>query len=187
MTRPTRRRFLRSAAVLGAGLCSGPNGLMAGSAQASVVGADAFGALQPPDPQGLMLPPEFSARVVAVAERKPIPSAASAWHRAPDGGATFARPDGGWVYVSNSERSVGRGGARALAFNAEGEIIDAYSVLSGTTRNCAGGAGPGGYGGRPRLACSILSHIDRIGPLGFDRVRLIRRRWCAPPGQTAVR
>ena len=123
MTRPTRRRFLRSAAVLGAGLCSGPNGLMAGSAQASLIGADAFGALQPPDPQGLMLPPEFSARVVAVAERKPIPSAATAWHRAPDGGATFARPDGGWVYVSNSERSLGRGGARALAFNAEGEII----------------------------------------------------------------
>jgi secreted PhoX family phosphatase len=142
VTRPTRRRFLRSAAVLGAGLCSGPNGLMAGSAQASVVGADAFGPLQPPDPQGLMLPPEFSARVVAVAERKPIPSAATAWHRAPDGGATFARPDGGWVYVSNSERSLGRGGARALAFNAEGEIIDAYSVLSGTTRNCAGGPTP---------------------------------------------
>ena len=38
----------------------------------------------------------------------------------------------------------GDGGASALRFDAEGKIVDAYEILSGTSTNCAGGATPWG-------------------------------------------
>jgi secreted PhoX family phosphatase len=66
-----------------------------------------------------------------------------AWHNAPDGGACFAANDGGWIYVSNSEQFVeGAGGVSAIRFDANGTIVDAYNILSGTTANCAGGKTP---------------------------------------------
>ena len=64
------------------------------------------------------------------------------WHGAPDGGACFATEDQGWIYVSNSELGSGAGGVGAIRFSKEGEIVDAYSLLTGTTRNCAGGKTP---------------------------------------------
>src|SRR5690606_32596660 len=73
-----------------------------------------LGPLGAPDADGLCLPPGFTARVVAVAGQKPCPSAASAWHAFPDGGATFATPDGDWVYVNNSEVPLGLGGVSTL-------------------------------------------------------------------------
>lgn len=63
------------------------------------------------------------------------------WHKAPDGGACFAVPDGGWVYVSNCE-SKSVGGASALRFDVHGNVEAAYRVLDGTRRNCSGGATP---------------------------------------------
>ena len=49
----------------------------------------------------------------------------------------------GWVYANNSEVPVdGAGGAGALRFAADGHVVDAYSILAGTTWNCAGGATP---------------------------------------------
>lgn len=66
------------------------------------------------------------------------------WHVAPDGGACFANPKGGWVYVSNSEVSEGRGGVRAIAFDGTGKVAGAHVILSGTSRNCAGGPTPWG-------------------------------------------
>lgn len=65
------------------------------------------------------------------------------WHRFPDGGATFPAADGGWVYVSNSEVPF-VGGASAIRFARDGTILDAYRILGGTNRNCAGGATPWG-------------------------------------------
>lgn len=62
------------------------------------------------------------------------------WHPNPDGGACFGAPEGGWVYVSNSESIFG--GVGALRFDAKGEVADAYEILSGTTANCAGGPTP---------------------------------------------
>ena len=39
---------------------------------------------------------------------------------------------------------VGNGGVSAVAFDSEANITDAYSILSGTSRNCAGGPTPWG-------------------------------------------
>jgi hypothetical protein len=53
-----------------------------------------------PDANGIRLPAGFTSRVVASSGQ---PVGNSVWHPYPDGGATFSLPDGGWIYVSNSE------------------------------------------------------------------------------------
>ncbi|UJP05454.1 MAG: PhoX family protein [Nitrosomonas sp.] len=93
----------------------------------------------PPDQNGIRLPTGFTSRIVAQSGDKLFNYS---WHAAPDGGATFATPDGGWIYVSNSELSNRKGGAGALRFDARGVLIDAYPILHGTSRNCAGGHTP---------------------------------------------
>ena len=103
-----------------------------------------FGPLLQPDSNGVRLPAGYTSRIVARTRREPKPGCGYAWHDSPDGGATFATADGGWVYVSNSEVSDGLGGAGALMFDKDGELLTAYSILSGTTRNCAGGTTPWG-------------------------------------------
>ncbi|MFK7896263.1 MAG: alkaline phosphatase PhoX [Myxococcota bacterium] len=104
-------------------------------------GADGFSPLGPPDQNQLRLPEGFSSRIVATTG-EPVGRTEHTWHAEPDGGATFATPSGGWVYVSNAEVVRGGGGVGAIEFDAAGEIVDAYSILSGTTRNCAGGPTP---------------------------------------------
>ena len=99
--------------------------------------------LDPPDANGLRLLPGFSSRIVARADEIPAPGA-QPWHRAPDGGATFPRAGGGWIYASNSELGAGAGGAGALAFDAAGNVVGCYRILAGTSRNCAGGPTPWG-------------------------------------------
>lgn len=101
-----------------------------------------IGPLNPPDRNGLRLPDGFTSRVVGISGER-LPGAAEyRWHGAPDGGATFAGGDGGWIYVSNSEIAGGNGGVGALRFDATGRLTDAYPILTGTSRNCAGGATP---------------------------------------------
>lgn len=95
-----------------------------------------------PDENGLLLPAGFTSEIVATAGR-PVADTGYRWHVFPDGGACFALDDGGWIYANNSEVPVdGRGGAGALRFDAGGRVADAYSILRGTTWNCAGGATP---------------------------------------------
>lgn len=89
------------------------------------------------------MPEGFRSRVVARSSQ-PVGRSNYIWHGAPDGGAVFSAEDGGWVYVSNSELNDQQGGVGALRFSAQGEVVDAYSILSDTTRNCAGGATPWG-------------------------------------------
>lgn len=101
------------------------------------------GPLQDPDENGLRLPAGFTSRIVA-RTGEVVGNSGYTWHGAPDGGATFATGDGGWIYTSNSELNGGQGGVGALRFDAEGQLVDAYSILSGTSRNCAGGPTPWG-------------------------------------------
>ena len=113
------------------------------SAAESADGSSGFpGELQAADANGVRLPKGFSSRIIA-RSGKTVADTGYTWHAAPDGGACFANERGGWVYVCNSEMKQG-GGVSAVAFDRNGDIIDAYSLLSNTRNNCAGGATPWG-------------------------------------------
>jgi len=101
-----------------------------------------IGPLGNPDENGVRLPAGFTSRVVARSGQKPVEAAAYTWHVYPDGGATFATEDGGWIYVSNSELPLGAGGVGALRFDKNGALVDAYPILQGSSGNCAGGKTP---------------------------------------------
>ena len=141
----SRRHFLRhgvrGASLLGLGLLGGSG--VASPARASGCSADDFGPLLPADANGLMLPAGFTSRIVATSNQF-VPGTSYLWPGDPDGGAVFAAPEGGWIYVSNTERIVPNGGAGAIRFDADANLIAAYSILSGTGRNCAGGPTPWG-------------------------------------------
>jgi secreted PhoX family phosphatase len=131
----SRREFIRS------GSAAATRAVVGSSLFALACDVSFYGPLGPADENGIRLPPGFRSRVVARSGQR-VGSSAYVWHEAPDGGAVF-ETHGGWVYVSNSERRNG-GGVGALRFNPAGRLVDAYSICSGTRRNCAGGATPWG-------------------------------------------
>lgn len=143
-----RRKFFAMGAA-GIGMFAGGGLVRHSQATAATSSAPFYklsdiGSLQPPDENGFMLPPGFSYREVARSGQSPGGSSGYIWHPSPDGGACFPTDDGGWVYVSNSELGRQEGGVGALRFNSQGDIVDAYSILSNTSVNCAGGATPWG-------------------------------------------
>lgn len=159
MVNCNRRDLLRRALMGALSLGLMPAGRLAADLCLPVTGRDslalppgplaAVGPLQGPNALGVALPEGFGLRQLARAGRQvETPGASSShsdyrWHNFPDGGAVFARADGGWVYTSNAEIPLlPLGGCGALSFNVAGEVDEAYSLLSGTTRNCAGGASP---------------------------------------------
>ena len=100
-----------------------------------------YGPRRPPDANGIRLPEGFRSRIVAKGDHV-VPGTGYRWHIASDGMATFPERDGGYILVSNSENLVG--GASAMRFAADGQVRDAYRILSGTTSNCSGGGTPWG-------------------------------------------
>ena len=138
-----RRDFLGQAALAVLGATTGSSlWAQAGRACLATGGDGPYGALQPADANGIRVPEGFSARIVARGGEV-VGSTGHTWHLAADGGATFRVP-GGYVYVSNSELGSGTGGVGAIRFDHRGRIQDAYSICSGTSRNCAGGPTPWG-------------------------------------------
>lgn len=140
-----RRAFI-SRSLVGSGVAlSGPAFWRAAYAEPAVPGPGPYGTLdgRTADELGLVLPEGFTARVVATSGEV-VPGTEYTWHGFPDGGACFADPDGGWVYASNSEIGDQKGGVGALRFDADGEVVDAYRLVSGTSRNCGGGPTPWG-------------------------------------------
>ncbi|MES2605675.1 MAG: alkaline phosphatase PhoX [Pseudomonadota bacterium] len=148
----TRRQFLRwgsrSFATFLAGAGAVPFSSVAATAEPLFADLSQLGELMPPDSNGLRLPHGFRSRIIAHSNQRVLKTDNTAtdylWHNAPDGGACFATDDGGWIYVSNSEIKIidGGGGVGAIRFNAAGDIVDAYSLLTGTDNNCAGGKTP---------------------------------------------
>lgn len=100
-----------------------------------------IGPLGAPDANGLRLPPGFRGRVLA-RSNEVVPGTSYEWHLMPDGGATFATEDGGWIYVSNCEMLLNFGGVSALRFGPDGALRAAYPILQRTNVNCAGGPTP---------------------------------------------
>jgi secreted PhoX family phosphatase len=129
-----------------------------------------IGALQPADTNGIRLPSGFTSRIIAVSL---LPVAGYTWHEFPDGGATFAQPDGGWIYVSNSESVAAlSGGASAIRFSAQGQVTSAYRILGGTRLNCAGGPTPWGTW----LSCEEIAFgfVYECDPTGVAPARKLR-------------
>ena len=130
-----RRQFLRMGLMSGAAAWAS---VLLGSCRSR----GAPDRLLPPDANGVRLLPGFSSRIVARSGKIPVNTGHYPWPAAPDGGACFTTPEGGWVYVCNSEMNSGAGGAGALKFDAAANVVDAYSILQSTSRNCSGGATP---------------------------------------------
>lgn len=167
----TRRQFLhmglQGAAMFAAGgLLRFQQALAAGSDLAPFYSLANLGPLGAADDNGLMLPPGFKSRIVARSGEAPAGLPGYTWHPAPDGGATFATEDGGWVYVSNCEQRSSGGGVGALRFDASGNVIDAYPILRNTTLNCAGGPTPWGTW----LSCEEFDQgqVYECDPLGVQ-------------------
>ena len=130
-------------AAVGA-LALGPSFWQRAFAAPAQPGPGPYGPLQAADANGLMLPAGFGSRVIARAN-EPVPGTAYPWHILPDGQATYALDDGGWILVSNSESLSATGaGSSAIRFRPDGSIASAYRILAGTEANCAGGPTPWG-------------------------------------------
>ena len=128
-----------------------------------------IGALQAADENGIQLPEGFSSRVIARAGFRPIAGNTYVWHGSPDDGDTFEHPEGGWIYVSNSELGDGAGRVGALRFDGGGELIDGYSIMTGGRRNCAGGRTPWATW----LSCEEVSDglVWECDPFGREEAR----------------
>ena len=154
MSHLLNRRSVLQALAAGGAIAVLPVGLpQAGAAP----NGGPYGFLEPPDALGLRLPKGFTSRLIAETGR-PVAGTGFIWHQDPDGGATFPTNDGGWIYVSNAEVGDAQGGASMVRFNANGDIVDSRSILSGTYRNCSGGATPWGTW----LSCEEVSVNGRV-------------------------
>ena len=142
MSQISRRQLIVSGALAAGALAGSPRLLSEALAAPARAGASPYGPLGPPDAHGLMLPPGFSSREIA---RGGSTVAGYPWPIFPDGQATFATADGGWVLVTNSESLALTGaGTSAIRFGPDGTITSAYRILAGTNSNCAGGPTPWG-------------------------------------------
>lgn len=133
-----RRKLLRYG-CLGLGAALAHHVLFLAPSKAAMLNLASVGPLQTPDKNGLRLPKGYTSRVIAYSGQNLF---GYPWHAAPDGGATFATGEDGWIYVSNSEMKHNAGGVGALRFDRDGKLINAYSILKNTSLNCAGGPTP---------------------------------------------
>jgi len=136
----SKRNFLKTISSFGIFLVGANLPIWDSNNLAYTASSFASNNLQEKDENDLMLPEGFKSRVVAITGEKPSRKSNYRWHKAPDGGAIFPTRSGGWIYVSNSEVfENNKGGVGALVFDKNSNIVNAYSICSNTTGNCAGG------------------------------------------------
>ena len=182
-----RRRFLLLSLATSGSLTIGRGALAPAFAAPAEPGASPYGPLLEPDANGLRLPAGFTSRVIKQ-HGLPIGPSTELAMPFPDGAATFATDDGGWILVSNSENPppldapdvtglgiTGLGGAQATVFAPDGAIVDAFSILTGSRSNCAGGATPWG---------TWLSCEEVDDPIDASRSGKVFE--CDPTGQRAA-
>ena len=163
-----RRQFLGRASGMGAALGIGTAFWHSAFSQTAQPRTRPTGRCWRPTPTASSCQPASRSRIVANSFEL-VTGTGHQWHPFPDGGACVPTDDGGWVYVSNSEnpppvdvpgltgllaelahvRRPGRclplsGGVSAIRFAADGTVVDAYPILTGTQSNCAGGLTPWG-------------------------------------------
>jgi hypothetical protein len=140
----TRRRLIQSGLGTAAAVSFGPAFWRSAFAQqpSTPTTVGPYGWLREPDANGIRLPPRFTSRVIAQS-KFPVAGTGYTFPDYPDGAATFATNDG-WILAVNSEIGGGAGGASGIKFAADGTILDAYPILTGTRVNCAGGPTPWG-------------------------------------------
>ncbi|MDO8189283.1 DUF839 domain-containing protein [Conexibacter sp. JD483] len=142
----TRRRLLQSGLLAATAVSFGPqfwrDAMAATGDRLAQAGPGPYGPLLPPDANGIQLPQGFSSRLIARSGRA-VEGTSYSFPIFPDGQATYATPDGGWILVTNSEVPL-VGGVSAIRFDRSGAIVDAYRILGGTSTNCAGGPTPWG-------------------------------------------
>src|ERR1044072_6811621 len=96
----SRRQLIVSGALAAGGPAGGPPLPPGAVAAPAGAGVSPWGALGPPDANGVMLPRGFSSREIA---RGLSEVAGYPWPVFSDGQATFPTADGGWILVTNSE------------------------------------------------------------------------------------
>ena len=138
----SRRDFIRTGAVAAGTLSFNPAFLRGAFARQAKPGPSPYGELGPPDANGIRLPNGFASRLIGQGNL-PIAGTGFAMPAFPDGSATYAQPDGGWILAVNSEHPLpGQGGAFAIRFDKDAQVLDAYRILEGTQTNCSGGKTP---------------------------------------------
>ena len=155
----SRRTFIQAGIAAAGAVTLGPGAWRAALSAPARPGPGPYGPpAGSPNELGLALPDGFRSRLLAKGNA-PVVGTSYDWHIFPDGAATYALPDGGWILVSNSEVPVPKeipttlpfgggplngGGASAIRFRADGSVASAYRILTGTSTNCAGGKTPWG-------------------------------------------
>jgi hypothetical protein len=152
---------IRQALATGGTLALGPALMRFGpavdgalAAPTAHLGPGPYGALQPSDPStGVQVPKGFTVREIARGGA-PLGTTGYVFPPFPDGSGSHALPDGGWLFAVNSEvpdpgefagtGDTGQrpGGASAIRFDKNGQVVDAYRILDGTRGNCGGGITP---------------------------------------------
>ena len=137
-----RRGFLRAGAIAAGTISFNPAFLRGAFARQAAPGPSPYGELGPPDANGIRLPSGFQSRLIGQGNL-PVTGTAFPMPVFPDGTATYAQADGGWILAVNSEHPLpGQGGAFAIRFDKDAQVSDAYRILDGTQSNCSGGETP---------------------------------------------
>ena len=137
-----RRDFIRTGAVAAGTLSFNPAFLRGAFARQAQPGPSPYGELGAPDANGIRLPKGFQSRLIGRGNL-PVTGTSFAMPPFPDGSATYAQPDGGWILTVNSEHPLpDQGGAFAVRFDKDAQVVDSYRILGGTQSNCSGGETP---------------------------------------------